>query len=96
MIQEQLDRIPRLPLLQSTSPVRRMGRLFPNQEVWLKDDSRIHNFCGGNKVRRLEYLLAPFRKNRKEVLTFGYETSNHVLATAYFCSQMDVPTLFIL
>lgn len=46
-------------------------------------------------MRRLEYLLAPLDA-RRPVLTFGYESSNHVLATAYFCAGRGIETQFVL
>lgn len=95
LIHDQLEQIPRVPLFSSPSPVVQLNKLYPAQDVWLKDDSRLHSICGGNKIRRLEYLLCPFLQSKKELLTFGYEISNHVLATAYFCAQLKIPSHFI-
>lgn len=91
----QLERVDRISLVEHHSPVAALDRIFPSGNVWLKDDSRLHPVCGGNKVRRLEYLLAGLKTNRP-VLTFGYESSNHVVATAYFCAGLGVPTQFVL
>jgi D-cysteine desulfhydrase len=91
----QLEDIDRSRLIEQSSPVVALDRIFPSGNVWLKDDSRLHPVCGGNKVRRLEYLLAGLGADRP-VLTFGYESSNHVVATAYFCARLGVPAQFVL
>lgn len=91
----ELERIDRIALVEHGSPIVALNRIFPSGTVWLKDDSRLHTVCGGNKVRRLEYLLAGLPADRP-VVTFGYESSNHVVATAYFCAARGVPTKFVL
>jgi D-cysteine desulfhydrase len=49
----------------------------------LKDDGACATPYGGNKVRKLEYLLGDARaRGCTAVLTFGAAGSNHVLATA--------------
>ncbi len=49
----------------------------------VKDDGACATPCGGNKVRKLEYLLGDARaRGCDAVLTFGAAGSNHVLATA--------------
>lgn len=91
----QLEAVSRISLVERSGPVAALDRIFPAGNVWLKDDSRLHPVCGGNKVRRLEYLLAGLTGDRP-ILTFGYESSNHVAATAYFCAQLGVPVQFVL
>ncbi len=54
-------------------------------ELWVKHDDRTHDVCGGNKVRKLEWLLADARARRStRLLTIGAAGSHHVLATTYF------------
>jgi len=59
------------------SPVRQLTDL--RQDLWIKDDGAIHSTYGGNKVRKLEYLLADCKE---EIVTFGAMGSHHALATA--------------
>lgn len=59
------------------SPVRELSDL--RQDLWIKDDGAIHSAYGGNKVRKLEYLLA---HSTEEIVTFGAMGSHHALATA--------------
>lgn len=57
---------------------RALGR-----EVWVKHDNATHPRYGGNKVRKLEHLLAEARaEGATDVITAGAAGSHHVLATA--------------
>ncbi|MGD0530090.1 MAG: pyridoxal-phosphate dependent enzyme [Polyangiaceae bacterium] len=54
-------------------------------ELWIKRDDRTSDVYGGNKVRKLEHLLADARaRGAKRVVTVGAAGSHHVLATTYF------------
>ena len=51
--------------------------------VWVKRDDLTSRAYGGNKVRKLDFLLGDaLAKGAKAVLTFGAYGSNHALATA--------------
>jgi len=53
------------------------------QPIWVKRDDLTSTLYGGNKVRKLEFLLGQaLAENRSSVLTFGAYGSNHALATA--------------
>lgn len=60
-------------------------------EILVKDDGTTGRLYGGNKVRKLEYLLgvAP-EKERTSVATFGAVGSNHALATALYARDMGL------
>jgi 1-aminocyclopropane-1-carboxylate deaminase/D-cysteine desulfhydrase-like pyridoxal-dependent ACC family enzyme len=54
-------------------------------ELWVKRDDRTHPIYGGNKVRKLEWLLAEARaQGARRIVTVGAAGSHHVLATTYF------------
>jgi 1-aminocyclopropane-1-carboxylate deaminase/D-cysteine desulfhydrase-like pyridoxal-dependent ACC family enzyme len=56
---------------------------MPLGELWIKRDDLTSPEYGGNKVRKLGYLLGDaLSKNATSVLTFGAYGSNHALATA--------------
>ena len=78
---ELRDSLPHLKL-GSRSPVRRLAGLG----VWLKDDGRYGDGpWGGNKVRKLEWILPDVRRRgRRTILTFGALGTNHGLATALY------------
>src|SRR5262245_29798490 len=87
---ESLDAIPRVSIVQAPTPVRRLEGLNPGGELWVKDDSQTHPLCGGNKPRKLEYLIASAKARRKGIVTFGAESSNHAVASVYHCGQHGV------
>ena len=54
-------------------------------DVWIKDDGRTADLYGGNKVRKLERLLAAARRpGARRLLTLGAAGSHHVLATCLY------------
>jgi D-cysteine desulfhydrase len=78
--------LPRLPLGAWPTPVVPAPSLADAvgcPALLLKDDGPSAPGYGGNKVRKLEYLLADARaRGCDAVVTFGAVGSNHVLATA--------------
>lgn len=63
----------------------------------LKDDASSHPVYGGNKVRKLEYLLADaVARGAKEVLTFGFRGSNHAAATAVHAAALGLRSISML
>ncbi len=76
--------LPRIPLVTPT-PIAAMTRLteMTGVELWVKHDDATAPAYGGNKVRKLEFLLgAAQRGGARAVLTTGAFGSHHVLATA--------------
>jgi 1-aminocyclopropane-1-carboxylate deaminase/D-cysteine desulfhydrase-like pyridoxal-dependent ACC family enzyme len=81
--------LPRIPLTQVPTPVEHVPALSaPGSALWVKRDDLTHHVYGGNKVRKLEYLLAEARaQGGRRLVTIGTVGSHHVLATAYFGAQ---------
>lgn len=83
-----MNRLPLVPLSlgRYPTPVERLDGLSTSQrELWVKRDDRTHEVCGGNKVRKLEWLLADARaRGAARVVTIGAAGSHHVLTTTYF------------
>lgn len=77
--------LPRVPLGSGPTPVRRLDGLA-RPEVWLKDDGTFGDGAwGGNKVRKLEWILGEARRRgASTILTFGALGTNHGLATALY------------
>ncbi|HEX2086248.1 MAG TPA: pyridoxal-phosphate dependent enzyme [Solirubrobacteraceae bacterium] len=84
-----LERFPSLPhveLCALPTPVRPLEALAPG--LWMKDDSRIAPLWGGNKPRKLEWLIADAKaRGRRTLLTFGGLATNHGLATALYARE---------
>lgn len=80
-----LASLPRVNVVSGPTPVeamqatsRRLGR-----DVWVKREDRTSPIYGGNKVRKLAYLLGDAAARRADTLiTAGALGSHHVLATA--------------
>jgi D-cysteine desulfhydrase len=89
----------RVPLGSGPTPVRQLTELGNEAgvaPVWIKDDGA---YCeiGGNKARKLEWLLADARRRRKRViLTGGAYGTNHGLATAIFARRLGLRTVLVL
>src|SRR4051812_36692743 len=95
-LEQALGTIPRIPIVREPTPVRRLSGAFTDQEVWLKDDGATHPLYGGNKPRKLEYLIAHAKEKGRALLTFGFETSNHGVATAIHCHENGVACELVL
>jgi len=59
--------------------------------ISIKYDDQTGRLYGGNKVRKLEYLLQRAAdRNAKRVATFGTVASNHALATSLYAKSMGL------
>ncbi|MFZ5479676.1 MAG: 1-aminocyclopropane-1-carboxylate deaminase/D-cysteine desulfhydrase [Myxococcota bacterium] len=75
-----LEGISRLALLEGPTPIEPSGL----DGLWVKRDDVAGTLFGGNKVRKLEYLLADALERGGDVLTVGAVGSNHVVATCVY------------
>jgi 1-aminocyclopropane-1-carboxylate deaminase/D-cysteine desulfhydrase-like pyridoxal-dependent ACC family enzyme len=72
-------------------PVPELARLLGIQSCLVKRDDISGCAYGGNKVRKLEFLLGQaLAENRRAVITFGALGSNHVRATAIYGAQVGL------
>jgi D-cysteine desulfhydrase len=80
------------PLFRSAALDRIIGG-----EVWVKRDDMTGGAEAGNKIRKLEYLLAAAWKTRAQVvITCGGVQSNHARATAILARRLGMrPLLFL-
>lgn len=83
---DSLSLSPPLQLGRYPTPVALVTALSrPTSALWVKRDDLTHEGYGGNKVRKLEYLLAEaLARGAARVVTVGAAGSHHVLATTYF------------
>jgi 1-aminocyclopropane-1-carboxylate deaminase/D-cysteine desulfhydrase-like pyridoxal-dependent ACC family enzyme len=87
-----MERAAPLTLCELPTPIERIERIAALHtpraraaELWVKRDDRTHPIYGGNKVRKLEWLLADARaRGARRIVTVGAVGSHHVLATTYF------------
>ncbi len=82
----QLARFPRVPLAHLPTPLEPLPRLtaaLGGPEIWVKRDDCTGLATGGNKTRKLEFLIADaLAQGADTVITAGGVQSNHVRQTA--------------
>jgi D-cysteine desulfhydrase len=78
-------RFPSCGLIEEPTPLLRMenlGRIVDHGDLWVKRDDMTSGLYGGNKIRKLDFLLARARASGvRAVVTSGAQGSHHVLAT---------------
>ena len=94
------DKLPYLSLGEFPTPVQKLdqlGRQIGLNNLYIKRDDLSGKVYGGNKIRKLEFLLGDaLRTKVKEVLTFGAAGSNHALATAIYAKQLGIKSISML
>ena len=89
-----LDLAPSLPWVQLAdlpTPLTIAGTLPSSQPLLLKNDGNCGQLYGGNKVRKLEFLLADaLSQGYTRVATIGAVGSNHALATATWARKLGM------
>jgi D-cysteine desulfhydrase len=65
--------------------------------IWLKRDDHTGAEVMGNKIRKLEYLMAEARaQEATHIITCGGEQSNHARATAFAAARLGMRSVLIL
>ncbi|MEM6728703.1 MAG: D-cysteine desulfhydrase [Pseudomonadota bacterium] len=88
-----LARFPRLHLAHLPTPLEPMPRLSKElgAEIWIKRDDCTGMSTGGNKTRKLEFLMAEAEAQGADmVMTQGATQSNHARQTAAFAARLGV------
>ena len=77
---------PRVRFCDLPTPVRALPAL--GDGLWMKDDSRTAKLWGGNKPRKLEFVIGDaLERGKSTILTFGALATNHGLATALYARE---------
>lgn len=86
-----------LQLAQKPTPIHTISDIIPNIKIQLKRDDLTGLLNSGNKVRKLEYLLADARNKRCDcIITAGAIQSNHIRTTLFTCSTMGIKAVAVL
>ena len=97
-ILQKLECYPRIPLAEYPTPLEHLPRLSAQlrREVFIKRDDYLGPGLGGNKTRKLEYLLAEAQqRGANKIVTFGGLQSNHARITAAAARKLGMePHLF--
>ncbi|MCX7704598.1 MAG: pyridoxal-phosphate dependent enzyme, partial [Planctomycetota bacterium] len=94
-----LKSLPRVSLANLPTPIHRLERLSESfgVEVYIKRDDMTGGVETGNKIRKLEYIVADaLRKNYDTIVTCGGADSNHCRATAVACARFGLRAVLIL
>ena len=98
-IMKQITDFPNLPLGLLPTPLYKMENLSRElgKNLYIKRDDLIGVALGGNKVRKLEFLLADARaKGADVVLTAGGPQSNHAMLTAACAARLGMEAILVL
>ena len=89
-----LARFPRVHLAHLPTPLERMDRLseaLGGPEIWIKRDDCTGLSTGGNKTRKLEFLMAEAQAEGADlVMTQGATQSNNARQTAAFEARLGM------
>ena len=92
--------IPYVSFADLPTPVEkldRMGSELGLEQLYIKRDDATSTIYGGNKVRKLEFLLGlALQTKAREVMTFGGAGSNHATATAVHAHQVGLRSISML
>ncbi|MBO4290133.1 MAG: D-cysteine desulfhydrase family protein [Lachnospiraceae bacterium] len=94
-----LDTFPRIRFGLLPTPIHKLENIsrLLGTNVWIKRDDLIGVALGGNKVRKLEFLLADAKKQGAEIVfTTGGAQSNHAMLTAACASRIGLEPILIL
>ena len=89
-----LARFPRVHLAHLPTPLEKLDRLskeLGGPEIWIKRDDCTGLSTGGNKTRKLEFLMAEaMAAGADTVMTQGATQSNHARQTAAFAAKLGM------
>ena len=96
----KLAKFPRLRITHSPTPLEPMKRLseaLGGPNLWIKRDDCTGLASGGNKTRKLEYLMAEaLQQGADTVITQGATQSNHARQTVAIAAKLGLQSHIIL
>jgi len=93
---ELAENTPRISLGTFPTPVQRLNQI-ENANLWIKRDDLSSPVYGGNKIRKLEFILGEARRRKSaHIITFGGIGTHHGLATAIFCRKLGIKCTLLL
>lgn len=94
-----LSDFPQAPLGCFPTPLQRLSNLSDlfGKELYIKRDDMTGVGLGGNKVRKLAFLLGDAQqKGATVVMTTGGAQSNHAMLTAACCNRLGMKAQLLL
>ena len=96
---KNINEFERISLAMLPTPMHRLDNIsrILGTNVWIKRDDMTGIGLGGNKVRKLEFLLADAKaKGAEIVFTTGGAQSNHAMLTAACAKKLGMTPILIL
>ena len=96
---KKITDFPCTPFAQLPTPLYKLENLSreTGKNIYIKRDDMTGAALGGNKVRKLEFLLADARaKGADVVLTAGGPQSNHAMLTAACAAKLGMSAILVL
>ena len=85
------ERLPLAHLPTPLEPLERLSRELGGPRIWIKRDDCTGLAGGGNKTRKLEFLLGDaLVRGADTVMTVGAVQSNHARQTAAACARLGL------
>lgn len=95
-----LERFPRVHLAHLPTPIEplpRLSQLLGGPELWIKRDDQTGLATGGNKARKLEFLLGDaLAQSADTIITTGGPQSNHSRQTAAAAARLGLRAVLAL
>jgi D-cysteine desulfhydrase family pyridoxal phosphate-dependent enzyme len=92
-----LQRFPLAHLPTPLEPMERLSQALGGPELWIKRDDQTGLATGGNKTRKLEFLIGEARaRETRVVLTVGAVQSNHCRQTAAAAARAGLDCVLVL
>ncbi|HBO21987.1 D-cysteine desulfhydrase [Providencia sp.] len=98
-LQQKISQFNKVDLLNTSTPLNRLNNLsrLYEREIYIKRDDMTPLAMGGNKLRKLEFLIADaLAKNAKIIVTAGAIQSNHVRQTAAVAAMFGLECVALL
>ena len=88
---------PRIPLMGGPTPIQRSRLAWGEDALYWKRDDLTPYGLGGNKLRKLEFLIAEALSQRADlIITSGASQSNHARLTAVASAMMKLPAVIVI
>ncbi|MBN1315568.1 MAG: D-cysteine desulfhydrase family protein [Anaerolineales bacterium] len=97
MLTDRLNRVPIAHLPTPIEPMNRLSAFLGGPRLWVKRDDQTGLATGGNKTRKLEFLVGEALAGRADVLvTAGGPQSNHARQTAAAAAKFGLRAVLVL
>ncbi|MEW6187055.1 MAG: pyridoxal-phosphate dependent enzyme [Thermodesulfobacteriota bacterium] len=96
-LEKRLSWISLAALPTPVAKLENLGKIMGHSNLWIKCDDQSSDLYSGNKVRKLEFILADaLRRRYKWVITYGGIGTNHGLATTIHGRRLGLRTALVL